>query len=271
MSSKVTAKLRLGAAFSVLLISLALLAGCKQEASVDNVDNNSYTPPEYEASVGYLTDTVWKDKAGNTISFGPEGKVTVPESWKSSEVLIPNKDSSGRATGSSIKVNFKFDDFTYNGSTISCKAIEVQVDNLSREEQALVNKELKNLSLTKKAGEIVQFASITPTNYDVEVTVKHKNISTTFDMENEPTSGDKFVGTYYDGQGRKKIQINDDNTFVTFSEGGRSVQYWKYKTDGIIHVKATPFDGSANEFSGGLDYYLYPHALMSGKSTTAWK
>lgn len=76
MSSKVTAKLRLGAAFSVLLISLALLAGCKQEA------DNSYTPPGYGASVGSLTDTVWKN-GSDTIRFGAEGKVTtVPDSWK---------------------------------------------------------------------------------------------------------------------------------------------------------------------------------------------
>ena len=75
MSSKVTAKLPLGAAFSVLLISLALLAGCKQEAPVD-----SYAPPGYGASVGSLTDTVWKS-GSDTIRFGAEGKVTtVPDS-----------------------------------------------------------------------------------------------------------------------------------------------------------------------------------------------
>lgn len=95
MSSKVTAKLRLGAAFSVLLISLALLAGCKQEA------DNSYTPPGYGASVGPLTDTVWKDESGATIRFGAEGKVTtVPDSWKKYEL------------GKGYFV--EFGDFTYN-------------------------------------------------------------------------------------------------------------------------------------------------------------
>ena len=107
--------------------------------------------------------------------------------------------------------------------------------------------------------------------YEMKVTIAGDFGSTTFTMENKPTSGDKFVGTYYDGLGRKSIQINNDGTFVFFSGGGQSIQYWKYQGDGTIYVKYTQFGNSSNEFSGGSTYYLYPHALMSGGSTKAWK
>ena len=68
MTSKVTAKLPLGVAFSMLLISLALFVGCKQDVA----PQDSYTPPGYGATVGYLTDTTWKN-GNDTIKFGAEG------------------------------------------------------------------------------------------------------------------------------------------------------------------------------------------------------
>lgn len=89
-------------------------------------------------------------------------------------------------------------------------------------------------------------------------------------MENRPTSGDKFVGTYYDTQGRKKIQINTDNTFVTFTNGGQFIEYWKYNGDGTISVDEKPFD-SSNSNQTGTIHYLYPHALMSDGSTVYYK
>jgi hypothetical protein len=76
----------------------------------------------------------------------------------------------------------------------------------------------------------------------------------TFTMENIPSSGDKFVGTYYDQQGRKDIQINKDDTFVSFNEGGKSIRNWTFNENGTISVTFIGSDSTTT-------YYLYPHAL----------
>lgn len=279
MSSKVTAKLPLGAAFSVLLISLALLAGCKQEAPVD-----SYAPPGYGASVGSLTDTVWKN-GSDTIRFGAEGKVTtVPSSWKKDLwVRIETSDSEYRT------VQADFNDFTYSDGAIYGKVTKAASNYLEKGDRVMIAAfDVPRTEPRKITGE----NGLTVTKkehyyyYEMKVTIAGATTTststTTFTMENKPTSGDKFVGTYYDELGRKRIQINkEDSTFVSFYEGRQFIQYWKYQSDGTICVKYTPFDGSPNEFSEGLTYYLYPHALMYLKydsyedkytpNTVAWK
>ena len=97
----------------------------------------------------------------------------------------------------------------------------------------------------------------------------------TFTMENKPTSGDKFVGTYYDGQGVKQIQIDKDGTFVVFDEGGKSILYWKDNGNGTISVKSEPFTTSSTSETGSSTtptiYYLYPHALMSNGRVSSYK
>lgn len=259
MSSKVTAKLRLGAAFSVLLISLTLLAGCKQEA------DNSYTPPGYGASVGPLTDTVWKDESGATIRFGAEGKVTtVPDSWKKDEL-----------PGFYL---MEYGDFTYSDGEIFAKVKKLDV--LSKEfaeyfeDSVGTTSEVATFTVPTTTTSNQDGQDITVTNYyEMEVTIGGE--PTPFTMENKPTSGDKFVGTYYDVQGRKAIQINKDDTFVTFTNGGQSLQYWKYDSiDSTISVQSTPFTdnpGSMGSSTSSTTYYLYPHALMSNGSPVAWK
>lgn len=279
MSSKVTAKLPLGAAFSVLLISLALLAGCKQEAPVDN----SYTPPGYGASVGSLTNTVWKSGSDTTIRFGAEGKVTtVPSSWKkelSVEILI--RGNSGHSWYETVQADFN--DFTYSDGAIYGKVTKVGEGSsnylkkgdrvmiatftVPRTESRKITGE-NGLTVTKKEHYY----------YEMKVTIAGATTSTTFTMENKPTSGDKFVGTYYDGLGRKSIQINKDGTFVSFYEGTQFIQRWEYNDNGTISV--TPFTNNSAGSSASTSsttYYLYPHALMTYNSyedectAVAWK
>lgn len=256
MSSKVTAKLRLGAAFSVLLISLTLLAGCKQDA------DNSYTPPGYGASVGPLTDTVWENRS-DTIRFGAEGKVVdVPKEWKTDEF------------------GNEYGDFTYSSGKIFRKF--KKLGELAKEFpeyfEGIVGTTSEFATFTVPRTASIQDGSGSPTAkimyYEMGVTIEGKSTPDTFTMENKPTSGDKFVGTYYDKQGRKYIQINKDNTFVQFNNGGQSIGYWKYNDNGTISVAEKPFD-SSNSNQTGTTYYLYPHALMTyngySGSAEAWK
>lgn len=275
MSSKVTAKLPLGAAFSVLLISLALLAGCKQEAPVDN----SYTPPGYGASVGYLTDTVWKNDS-DTIRFGAEGKVTtVPDSWKKElSVKILTSNNWYRT------VQADFNDFTYSGGVIYGKVTKVGEGSSEYLEKGDRVKVATFDVPTATTNTNYSGQSNTVTNYyAMKVTIAGATTSTTFTMENKPTSGDKFVGTYYDELGRKKIQINKDGTFVAFTNGGQFIQRWEYNDNGTNDngiISVTPFTNNSAGSSASTSsttYYLYPHALMTYNSymseytAVAWK
>lgn len=286
MTSKVTAKLPLGVAFSMLLISLALFVGCKQDVA----PQDSYTPPGYGATVGYLTDTTWK--SGNeTIKFGAEGSVTVPDSMKK------------RDTGFGV---VEFGDFTYSVSSSTTVTISAKVKKVNGYLSELIPEGGISEVATCTIGTTASSDTTSPGDgtYDDYTSGEQKGESTsgdkkgesasngtyryyqmkvspefgedkTFTMENKPTSGDKFVGTYYNGQGVKQIQINKDDTFVRFTSGGKNISYWKDNLDGTISVKSTPFTNSSNSgtssSTSSTTYYLYPHALMSNGSVSSYK
>lgn len=295
MTSKVTAKLPLGVAFSMLLISLALFVGCKQDVAQD-----SYTPPGYGATVGYLTDTTWKS-GNDTIKFGAEGSVTVPNSMKKIEF------------GSAI---IEFGDFTYSvlnstTVTISAKVKKTKgTEGISEllSEGDIIDVATCTIGTTASSGTTssgdgtygdpnsgdgtkddytsgeqkgesasngTQGSSTSTSGiykyYQMKVSPELLGNVQTFTMENIPTSGDKFVGTYYNGQGVKSVQINKDGTFVEFTSGGKDISYWKDNYDGTISVKSEPFTNSStsgtSSSTSSTIYYLYPHALRSSGNT----
>ena len=292
MTSKVTAKLPLGVAFSMLLISLALFVGCKQEA------DNSYTPPGYGATVGYLTDTTWKN-GNDTIKFGAEGSVSVPDSMKKTD------------TGFGV---VEFGDFTYSvsGTTVTISAKVKKVEGIASalfseggisevatctigatassgttssgdgtyDDYTSGNGTKDDYTSGEQRGESASTGtqgsspstSGTYRYYQMKVSPEFGNVQY-YTMENIPNSGNKFVGTYYNAWGVKSVQINKDGTFVEFSLGGKDISYWKDNGNGTISVKSEPFTNtnSGTSSTSSTIYYLYPHALMYNGSVSSYK
>ena len=293
MTSKVTAKLPLGVAFSMLLISLALFVGCKQEA------DNSYTPPGYGATVGYLTDTTWKS-SNDTIKFGAEGSVTVPNSMKKIEfgsAIIELGDFTYSASGTiSAKVKKTkgtegFSELLSEGNIVEVATFSIGTTASSDttspgdgtyDDYTSGNGTKDDYTSGDKKGESTgtQGSSTSGSGpykyYQMKVSPELGGVlkfgeEKTFTMENRPTSGDKFVGTYYNGQGVKQLQINKDNTFVRFTSGGKNISYWRDKGNGTISVQSTPFTNSStsgtSSSTSSNTYYLYPHALRVENSS----
>lgn len=303
MTSKVTAKLPLGVAFSMLLISLALFVGCKQDVA----PQDSYTPPGYGATVGYLTDTTWKN-GNDTIKFGAEGSVTVPNSMKKIGDVVELGDFTYSVSGTTVTISAKvkkasadlsgwisagdiidvatctigttassgttYDDYTSGDGTKegSTSGDPTYDDYTSGDKKGESASNGTQGSSTSTSG--------TYKYYQMKVSIELGGYlkfgeEKTYTMENKPTSGDKFVGTYYNGQGVKQLQINKDNTFVRFTSGGKNISYWRDNLDGTISVKSTPFTNSSNSgtssSTSSTTYYLYPHALMSNGSAQFYK
>lgn len=288
MTSKVTAKLPLGVAFSMLLISLALFVGCKQEA------DNSYTPPGYGATVGYLTDTTWKN-GNETIKFGAEGSVSVPDSMKKIDTefgVVELGDFTYSASGTiSAKVKKTkgtegISELLSEGNIIDVATFSIGTtasSGTTSSGDGTYGDSTSDTGTKEQKGESASTGtqgSSTSTSgiykyYQMEVSIELGGVlkfgeEKTFTMENRPTSGDKFVGTYYNGHGVKQIQINKDNTFVRFTSGGKDISYWKDNYNGTISVSSEPFTNSSISGTSSTSptiYYLYPHALRSSGNT----
>lgn len=294
MTSKVTAKLPLGVAFSMLLISLALFVGCKQEVA----PQDSYTPPGYGATVGYLTDTTWKS-GNDTIKFGAEGSVSVPNSMKKMGDVVELGDFTYSVFGTTVTISAKvknasadlsgwisagdiidvatctigttasgdttYDDYTSGDGTYG----DSTSDTGTKEQKGESNG--KEGSSTSTSGTYRYYQMKVSINLGGFLKIGEEK---TYTMENRPNSGDKFVGTYYNGQGVKQLQINKDNTFVRFTSGGKDISYWKDNYNGTISVSSEPFTNSSISGTSSTSptiYYLYPHALMSNGSVSSYK
>ena len=265
MTTKVSGKTRLGAVCCVLLIAIALFAGCKQETP------ESYAPPGYGVSVGPLTDTVWKDVNGNTLKFEANGKVSVPESMKtktfygekielgdftytchSDEILddatkvtiagvvkkLPNGEGSQRIPGGG-----SYDYWTVNvGDTINIKTLTIN---------------------GKRSNTAADYDKIGPYNMiDDDLVIYSTTVPT---REN-------YVGNYYDEEGRKVLQIREDGTTIGYSNGEQGLQYWKYVEENTVNENVQRYKGTvlianskeelnSQDYSGS-PYHLYPHAFM---------
>lgn len=280
MTSKVTAKLPLGVAFSMLLISLALFVGCKQDVAQD-----SYTPPGYGATVGYLTDTTWK--SGNeTIKFGAEGSVTVPDSMKKIGDVVELGDFTYSVFSTTVTISAKVkkapadlsellsegDIIDVATCTIGTTASSGTTSSGGGTKDDYTSGEQKGESASNGTQGSSTSTSGTYKYYQMKVSPKLLGNEQTFTMENRPTSGDKFVGTYYNLQGIKSVQINKDGTFVEFTSGGKDISYWKDNYDGTISVKSEPFTNSSTSSpTSSTTYYLYPHALMEEGFVESYK
>lgn len=288
MTSKVSGKTRLGAVCCVLLIAIALFAGCKQETP------ESYAPPGYGVSVGPLTDTVWEATNGDTFKFAANGKVSVPDELK----ILKIQGKLVQVGGKDIVI--KYEDFTYTTEpsatglnvVISGTTNELPNGKESMEFTYLYTEssgESRVITGTAKVGVPRIFKTLTingidPNNKQTETTTTENTIGPYKMIDADeviystplPTTKD-VLGNYYDENGRTILQIKDDGTAIFFSKGIQKLKYWKY--DNNTDADQGIFEGTirvADEKNSlNLDYdtyALYPHALISNSSSEIyWK
>lgn len=268
MTSKVSGKTRLGAVCCVLLIAIALFAGCKQETP------ESYAPPGYGVSVGPLTDTEWKATNGDTFKFAANGKVSVPDSLKTKTL-----------NGETIELG----DFTYTLSALSIGSPTAEVmiigtvKKLPKDQNSYIysyyDAETGYTTKTIQLGDPLPVATLTVNGKKAETANSSDRVGpynmitsnyATIYSTTVPTK-ENYVGDYYDDDGRKILQINEDGTAISFANGIQNIQYWKYhnETDpangidkGTIWVADEREQLNDNEGEHGT-YNLYPHAFMN--------
>ena len=267
MTSKVSGKTRLGAVCCVLLIAIALFAGCKQETP------ESYAPPGYGVSVGPLTDTVWEATNGDTFKFAANGKVSVPESMKTKTFY-----------GEKIELG----DFTY-----TCHSDEI-LDDATKVTIAGVVKKLPNGedsqtfryydggysgNITVNVGDTINIKTLTINGKRSNTAADYDKIGPYNMIDDDlviysttvPTR-ENYVGDYYDEEGRKVLQIREDGTTIGYSNGEQSLQYWKYVEENTVNENVQRYKGTvlianskeelnSQDYSGS-PYHLYPHAFM---------
>ena len=83
---------------------------------------------------------------------------------------------------------------------------------------------------------------------------------------------ENYVGDYYDDEGRKVLQIREDGTTISYSDGEQGLQYWKYVEENTVNETVQRHKGTvlianskeelnSQDYSGS-PYHLYPHAFM---------
>ena len=268
MTSKVNGKTRLGAVCCVLLIAIALFAGCKQETP------ESYAPPGYGVSVGLLTDSTWTYRTSNgdeSLRFEANGKVSVPESMKT-------KTFDGK--------KIELGDFTYelSNSRVVISGTVKKLPN-GEESQTFTYKIDENYSfpIVINVGDTTVIETLTingkraKTAEDYDTVGPYSMVDAEYDRTYSTTvpTAENYVGTYTDDRGRKNLEINKDGTWVSYTSGNRTMKYWKYvdnddEENGI--VKGTIWVAADEDqlvTDGSYTVYtLYPHALVSSSAFT---
>lgn len=262
MTSKVSGKTRLGAVCCVLLIAIALFAGCKQETP------ESYAPPGYGVSVGPLTDTVWEDD-GKSFKFEANGKISVPDSMKTYEL-----------DGKKIELG----DFTYtiSGAEVTINGIVKKLPNGENTQTFQYYYDGYSYNITVNVGDTRVIETLTINGSKAadsnDKIGPYKMIDSEYEVTYSTTvpTRENYVGDYYDEDGRKKLQIKDDGTVISYKNGSQTVSYWRYnkETDadhfeGTIRVAADEDLLADDEIHD--TYTLYPHTLILGSSVFAWK
>ena len=255
MTSKVLAKLRLGAAFCMLLVSLALLASCQQEAP----------QPQPEPVVpGILTETTWKSPDGTkTIKFGSDGSVSLDGvDLKSMGIQWLG---SGNIAPTNTITNGDWQDLAYSISsgtaTITGRLANEGVSGTKDERYTLAT---FRLGVTEGTSQKTNY-------YKAAVTFNTANPQSV-NYEMDVPKAENFHGTYYNADGKKALEVNSNGTFVTFSQGGKTVRFWKDGGgDGTIKVYPSKLVmESAGSATLGTTYYCYPRLLTSNPSSSSY-
>lgn len=266
MTSKVNGKTRLGAVCCVLLIAIALFAGCKQETP------ESYAPPGYGVSVGPLTDSTWTYE-GKSFKFEANGNVSVPDSLKTKTL-----------NGETIELG----DFTYKMSgndKVIISGIVKKLPNGEKSQTFTYKDEYYSSLIVINVGDTTVIETLTingkksATSDSTDVIGPYAMITEDYETTYKTTvpTEENYVGSYFDELGRKIFEINKDGTCFSYENGNRIMKYWKYVSDnnldkeiykGTIWV-AVDEELLAEDISHDT-YVLYPHALISGNKPY-WK
>lgn len=274
MTSKVSGKTRLGAVCCVLLIAIALFAGCKQETP------ESYAPPGYGVSVGPLTDSTWTNE-GKSFKFEANGNVSVPDSMKT-KTFYGEKIELGDFT-----YTYHSDEILDDATKVTIAGVVKKLPNGEGSQRIPVGGSYGGSYWTVNVGDTINIKTFTINGKRSNTAADYDKIGPYNMIDDDlviysttvPTR-ENYVGDYYDEEGRKVLQIREDGTTIGYSNGEQGLQYWKYVEENTVNENVQRYKGTvlianskeelnSQDYSGS-PYHLYPHALTDGNKTY-WK
>lgn len=235
-------KLRLGAAVGALLISFSGFVGCKQAESTKEI------LPDYTVTVGVFSDTTFRD-GDSVIHFGKAGKFTVEN------FTFTDKDVEYTITQEDLKE-----------ARYSVSSGVPQLEMVLARDIIGKNSTDENVTMAAKGTDKTPVkVSFNQGNDVYTLTMAGYR----YELDQRPSNRSAFVGSYKNDNGVEVIKINDDGTFYQYDQGGKTVQFWRYNP---ANNTITVADTMSGTISGGQEYSVLPHALISSSSSEIyWK